>query len=119
MIIFDRINKKYLLNIGLAFVLFYAGIDQLLHPMDWVGFIPKWALLGQPAEKALLMHSILALLLGLAFLLNIKRRWVSAVGALFFFSITFANGVDRSVFLITFRDVSLITASLYLAISDD
>ena len=114
-----RLNKKYLLNLGLAFVLIYAGVDQILHPLDWVGFIPSWSLFGQPAATVLLGHSILALALALAFLLNYKIRWVAAVGALFFLSITVANGFGRGVFLITFRDVSLVTTALYLAIADD
>ncbi len=114
-----RISKLYILNIGLAFVLIYAGVDQLLHPVDWVGFIPEWSLFGQPAETALLGHSILALVFAAALLSNIKRRWVAAAAALFFFSITFANGVSRSVFLITFRDVALITSAIYLAIADE
>jgi hypothetical protein len=112
-------KKLYVLNLGLAFVLFYAGIDQLLHPLDWVGYIPSWALLGQTPEKALLVHSILALLLGLAFLSNIKRRWVGAVGTLFFLSILLANGFGRAVFVVTFRDVAMVTSSLYLAIADE
>ena len=112
-------KKQYLLNLGLAFVLFYAGVDQIVHPLDWIGYIPSWSLLGQPAERVLLGHSIFAIILGVAFLINYKRRWVATVGVLFFFCITFANGISRSVFLITFRDVPLITTALYLALADE
>lgn len=112
-------KKTYVLNLGLAFVLIYAGIDQLLHPLDWVGYIPSWALFGQTPENSLLAHSILALLLALWYLTNIKRRWVGAIGTLFFLSIILANGFSRAVFVVTFRDVALVTTSLYLAIADE
>ena len=112
-------KKIYILNLGLAFVLIYAGIDQLLHPLDWVYYIPSWALLGQAPEKALVVHSILTLGLGAWFLLNIKRRWVGAVGALFFSSIILANGFGRDFFIVTFRDVPMVMTSLYLALADD
>jgi hypothetical protein len=112
-------KKIYVLNLGLAFVLIYAGIDQLLHPLDWIGYIPSWALLGQTPENSLKVHAVLALLLALWYLTNIKRRWAGWVGTLFFASIILANGFSRAVFVVTFRDVALVTASLYLAIADE
>ena len=112
-------KKTYILNLGLAFVLIYAGIDQLLHPLDWVGYIPSWALFGQTPEQSLVVHSILALLLAAAFLINIKTRWVGASGTLFFLSIILANGFSRGVFLVTFRDVAMVTSSLYLAVAGE
>lgn len=113
-------NKKYLLNIGLAFTLLYAGIDQILHPLDWVGFLPKWMpTFGQTLTQALLPHSILCIVLGLALLTNYKVRWVAAATTLFLASITFANGVGRDFFLITFRDVGLLFMAIYLAVAGE
>lgn len=31
-----------LLTIGLAFVFGYFGVDKLLHPDNWIGWIPLW-----------------------------------------------------------------------------
>ena len=113
-------TKKYLLNIGLAFPLLYAGIDQILHPLDWVGFLPKWMpTFGLTDVQSLLPHSILCLILGVALLINYKVRWVAAATALFYASITFANGVGRDFFLITFRDVGLLFMAIYLAVDGD
>lgn len=114
-----RFTKKYLLNVGLAFTLLYAGIDQLLHPFDWIGFLPKWMpAFGQTPTQALLPHSILCLVLAVALLINYKVRWVAALSALFFAGITFANGIGREFFLITFRDVGLLFMAIYLAVAE-
>lgn len=112
-------KKKYLLNLGLAFVLIYAGIDQILNPLDWVGFLPSWLpTFGQSKVTALLPHSILAITLGLALLSNLKVRWVAGLTALFLASIVLGDGFDRGFFLITFRDVGLVCAAIYLALEN-
>ncbi len=113
-------QKKYLLNIGLAFTLLYAGIDQILHPLDWVGFLPKWMpTFGQTLTAALLPHSVLAIVLGLWLLSNFQVRWAAAITALFFASIVLANGLSRDFLLITFRDVGLLFMAIYLAVADE
>ena len=115
-----NITKKYILNVGLAFTLLYAGIDQVLHPLDWVGFLPKWMpTFGQTPTQALLPHSILCILIGLALLANVKVKWVAWITALFFASIILANGLGRAYMLITFRDVGLMLAAVYLAVADE
>lgn len=115
-----QFSKKYLLNIGLAFTLLYAGIDQLLNPLDWVGFLPKWMpTFGMTPTQNLLPHSILAIVLGVALLANFKIRWTGWISALFFAGILVAGGFSRLSLLITFRDVGLMFMGIYLAVSAD
>jgi uncharacterized membrane protein len=109
-------NKRYLLNFGLAFVLIYAGIDQLLHPVDWVGYLPSWLPTFSFSKEQILMgHSVVDIILGLALLFKIYTRLAAGLVALVFLGIIVANGFGRDIFLITFRDVGLFFTALYLA----
>jgi uncharacterized membrane protein YphA (DoxX/SURF4 family) len=110
-------NKKmFLLRAGLAFTLLYAGIDSFFHTADWVWFVPKWAGFGVfDLETVLHIHAAFEIFLGLLLLLGRKLKWVGAVVAIDMAAIILANGLDRSYFLSTFRDVGLLCVAIYLS----
>lgn len=111
-------TKKYLLNLGLAFTLLYAGISALVTPSDWVGFVPAWVTsFGLSRELALHAHSAAEILLGAGLLFNYRVKIVAGLAALDMLAILLAGGFSASVFLITFRDVGLFLAALYLAVA--
>src|SRR5689334_3824409 len=111
-------NKKYLLQFGLAFVLLYAGISAFLQPFDWIGYVPMWVTkFGTSRELALHLHSIAEIILGLWLLSNIKIRWAAWITALDIAAIILVNGFNPELFLITFRDVALVFMALYLALA--
>jgi uncharacterized membrane protein YphA (DoxX/SURF4 family) len=113
-------KKKYLLQLGLAFTLLYAGMDSLIHTFDWVGFVPGWIEnFGIKPELALHAHSIVEIALGLLLLTTWKTKWVAAIAALDMAIILVANGFGRGIFLITFRDVGLLCTAIYLALLDE
>ncbi len=113
-------NKKYLLNLGLAFTLIYAGISSFLYPNDWVGFVPQWVeKLGTSQLLALHLHSVVELILGLWLLSNWRVKWVALITALDIAAILLVGGFGQSIFLITFRDVGLLLAAIYLAAADE
>jgi len=113
-------TKKYILNIGLAFTLLYAGISALLFPFDWIGFVPVWVEnLGFSQELALHMHSVVEIILGVLLLCNIKTRIVAGIIALDIAAIVILGGFGRGMFLVTFRDVGLVCTALYLALSEE
>jgi len=72
---------KYLLIIGLAFVFGYFGIDKLIHPEFWLGWIPEWmeGMVGLTRENWLVIIGLTEALL--AILLLIPVRVVQRVGA--------------------------------------
>lgn len=110
-------KKIYLLQIGLAFVLLYAGIDSFRYPDDWIGFVPKAVNnYGLTRQSFLQIHAAAEILLGVWLLSNWKIRLVSFLVALDLAAIIIVNGLGRSVFLITFRDVGLLFAALYLSL---
>ena len=113
-------NKKYLLQFGLAFTLLYAGIDSFLHPFDWVGYVPTWVQsLGFSQLLALHLHAGVELLLGALLLTGWKLKWVGLLAALDIAVIIIVNGFGRGSFLITFRDVGLVAVGLYLFLADE
>lgn len=109
-------KKEYILKLGLAFTLIYAGIDSLLHPLDWIGFVPTWVnSLGVTRELALSGHSFIEIILAVLLLVGWKKRIVASLIALDILVIILINGFGRSVFPVTFRDVGLLAIAAYLA----
>lgn len=110
-------NKKYLLNIGLAFTLLYAGISSFLKPTDWIGYVPHWVNLFHVTPLlALLGHAVFEILAGLWLLSNWKIKVSAWVVALDMGVILLANGL--AIFPITFRDVGLLFMAIYLAMDN-
>ncbi len=102
----------WLLRYGLAFVFAYAAISSLLHPFEWIGYMPGY-LTGLVSATALL--KIFALIeLGLAAWLIIGRyvRWAALFAALMLAGIVIAS---PSQLIVTFRDIGLIAMALALA----
>lgn len=99
------------LAVGLPFI--YVAIDGYLHPNDWVGYLPQ--ILGQlaPLTTILMFFSVYELILGLCLVFG----WHIRISA-FFAAATYAGiiAANPSQFLITFRDVGLLLASLALMI---
>ena len=106
-------TKKYLLNIGLAFVLLYAGINILLHPLDWIGYVPTWVTNFKVTREFMLQsHGIFEIILGLWLLSNWKVKWAGLIAALDIASIVLFTGTAQ--LLVTFRDVGLVFMGIYL-----
>ena len=111
-------NKKYILNVGLAFTLLYAGINILLYPMDWIGFVPFWvSKFGVTREFALQSHAFGEIFLGAWLLSNYKVKWVAILVALDMLTIIVLNGSGSLP--ITFRDVGLLFMAIYLAAANE
>lgn len=111
--------KKYILNIGLAFTLAFAGIDSLMHPLDWIGFVPDWVnIFGVTRDIALLAHSFTEIILAILLLTGWKTGIVAWIIFLDMWAIILVNGFGRSSFLITFRDIGLLAVALYLALPE-
>lgn len=112
-------NKKFLLQLGLAFTLIYAGISSFLYPYDWIGYVPAWINLFKVTPLlALHGHAVAEIILGLWLLSNWKLRWASWLTALDIAVILLVNGFGRSIFPITFRDVGLLCMAIYLALAN-
>jgi uncharacterized membrane protein YphA (DoxX/SURF4 family) len=106
---------KYLLQLGLALTFLYAGINSLMHPSDWIGFVPAWlGNFGIASSTFLFTHSIFEIVLSVWLLSNKKIRIAGLILALDLLAIILVNGFSQSVFPITFRDIGLFFTALYL-----
>lgn len=100
------------LRIGIAFTFLYAAIDGFINPDAWIGFLPQFMTSIIPGTALLPMFSVYEVLLGLWLLSGWKSFWPALLSAATMLGIIFS---DFSVFLITFRDVAILGASLALA----
>lgn len=104
-------KASLIIRVGLATVLLYAALDGLREPMAWIAYVPGQ--LGQltSAQTILLATSVIQIVLA-ALLLWGKYLIGSAVLTSFLLAgIIITN---TSNFLITFRDIGLLAASVSL-----
>ena len=110
-------TKKYILQLGLAFVLLYAGISAWVQPQDWIGFVPTWVTdFGTSRLLALHLHSVAEIILGVWLLSNFQIRLAAWLTAADLAVIILVNGFDSAVFTTTFRDIGLLAAAVYLGL---
>jgi hypothetical protein len=100
-----------LLRLGLAFVFAYAAIDSLVHPNDWVGYMPHIADKIVSPFVMLKIVSVYQLALVAWLLIGRYARYAGLLSALTLAGITVVN---LGVFGITFRDVGLTLAAVAL-----
>ncbi|MEK7640708.1 MAG: hypothetical protein AAB389_01805 [Patescibacteria group bacterium] len=110
----EKLNLvSWLLRVGIAFTFLYAAISGFVIPDAWIGFLPSFMTNIIPGETLLPMFSVYEIILGLWLLSGWRIFYPALLSAATMAGIIFS---DFSVFLITFRDVSILTASLALAV---
>jgi hypothetical protein len=97
------------LRIGLAFVFIYVGIASFLNPGNWIGFLPSFLSGG----GFLLVHNIVALLIGGWLLSGRGVHWASWSSGIFIFGVIVFNW---GAFDIVFRDVAILGMAIALGI---
>ncbi|MEK7512810.1 MAG: hypothetical protein AAB601_01270 [Patescibacteria group bacterium] len=111
--VFRLLRPVLLLKVGVGFVFLYVGLQALIDPESWIGFVPQWVGALLPRETFLLFHSVGELVLGVL-ILFLSRRWLATIGIVAFLdlaAILVFYGVDD----VTFRDFGLAFAALALA----
>lgn len=108
-----KITHILALRLGLGLVFIYAGLNSLIDPESWVGYIPQFIFGIMGANTFLAIHSVLELIIGLSLLVGIKIQIASLAAFLSISSILIFYGVDN----ITFRDFGLALAALALFIA--
>lgn len=127
-------NKDYsiaIVRIGLALVLLWFGIHQLINPESFLGYMPQWLYSHEPQmmhEHSLqLMHNvpkpsvhfilmfngIFEVIIGLALLIGIYTRIIAFIAALHLLSIAFSLGYND----IAIRDLGLTMMAISLIFS--
>lgn len=120
----NKLNPMWVLRITLGTMYLYSGLDLFRHPTAWTWAIPYWlrTSMGQVVEVASyikfqgVIEIVFALVLLAWFLKPSLVRWAA------FFSTLEMAGIlalaflpfSESNFLITFRDIGVLGASLSL-----
>jgi uncharacterized membrane protein YphA (DoxX/SURF4 family) len=100
-----------ILRVGLAFTFAYAAIGAFRSPEAWISYVPGFISNVVSAKLALDLISVSQIVLAIWLLTGIYVSLAALV------SIGFLAGIiifNPATFLITFRDVALIAASLAL-----
>ncbi len=102
-----------LLQLGVAFAFIYPAISAWIEPNNWIGYFPIW--MKGYVEDAILLHAFGAteIIIGLWILYGKKIFIPSILASLYLTAIIVLNWQS---FDVIFRDVSILTASVALAI---
>lgn len=105
--------KKNILIIGLVFVFLWFGVDKLVHPDYWMGWIPSW-MDGLFGLRASVLNKLAALAeIGLAVLLIVPQTRRVAAGLLTLYLLFIIIALTR-LSPVGIRDIGLFSAALYV-----
>ena len=100
---------KPTLRIAMGLVFVYFGIQQIIAPIEWSGFIPDYVLIfGISAVKLTLMHGFFELGLGLLLVLGLYTRIIAIILAINLFFISISLGIND----VGIRDLGLSISTL-------
>jgi len=102
-----------LLEVGIAFSLFYAAIFSFLEPSNWIWFFPEFIRNIFPGNTILHIFSVVEILVGLWLLSNYKVEYPAIITALMMTGIIIFN---YELHGIIFRDVPILFAAVALAV---
>jgi len=102
-----------ILRLGLAAMFLWFGFSQLLDGINWVSWVPEWAVntLHLPPAMIVLANGAFEVIAGALIACNILTRWVALALALHLAVITAEIGMTQ----IGVRDFGLTAATLALA----
>lgn len=102
------------LRLGLAAVMVWFGVSQLVNTAAWVGIIPSWALSLSGLDASMIARSngVFEIITGTLLAVGIFTRWVAAVLFVHLLVITFNLGMTA----VGVRDFGLSFSMLALAL---
>lgn len=98
-----------LLRIGLTVVFMYAAIGSLMHPDQWVGYLPSFLGNMKDATSILKAFAVYEIVLALWILSGKFVKYAALLAAASFLGIVLAQPGDL---IITFRDIGLFFMAL-------
>lgn len=108
----------FILRLGIGIVFLSFGIGKLLHPTEWVLFIPSWLTDLLSHQQRITVHvflhiqGIVEAVIGFQLILGILTRLTACVASLVLFLIVYSIGFDP----IGIRDTGLLFSSIVILI---
>ncbi|MEK6917256.1 MAG: DoxX family membrane protein [Nanoarchaeota archaeon] len=112
-------SKEYahiLVRISISLIFLWFGINQLINPENFMGYLPNFILISEYARTAIIANGIFDLIFGSLLLAGLFTKIVALILALHLFTITLSLGYND----IAIRDfgLTLVTISIYLGGED-
>ncbi len=102
-------------RLGAASIFLTFGIWEIVQPTYWTGFVPQYALTLAPVNTLVIVHGIILVPIGLAFLfLSRYIRYVAIIASLVLISIIFTLAMESGLSDILVRDVSILLFTIAL-----
>lgn len=111
----NTILASWLLRAGLAFVFLYAGVSSLQHPLEWVGYLPRFLIDNFTATTLIKIFAVYELLLALWIVSGKYLKYAALLATLTMIGIVLST---PSQLIITFRDVGLAFMAAALVLMD-
>lgn len=107
-------QKVYVLQIAIAFLFAWFGIEKLLFPESWVIFVPNWFSIYVKINVAqvILLLGAIETALAIWILIPWKTHFAAYAAVLYFIPIILITGVSHA----GVRDISLGISTLALAL---
>ncbi len=109
-------NSQILIRISISLLFLWFGINQLINPNDFMGYLSNFIIASSYASTILLVNGIFETIFGLLLLLGIYVRITSAILSIHLLIITFSLGYND----IAVRDfiLTLVTLSICIGGAD-
>lgn len=111
--------KKYITThsivaYSLGFVMLWFGLNELIIPKNWVGFVPEFLANMDLANVLILIHGFLLTACGLGLLFKKTRRVAAVIVSLMMFEIVVDILIQGIAMDIIVRDVGILGMALSL-----
>ena len=110
----SKINREIILSWFLGFVVLWFGANEVLYSPKWVSMVPKFLGTGEVAGYLVILHGVILILCGLAFIFNFRRRMAAIVIVLMLLEIIFSLLAEGGLNPIAVRDIGLLGMALAL-----
>ncbi|MBS3151756.1 DoxX family membrane protein [Candidatus Woesearchaeota archaeon] len=112
-----KIHPNFLLRLGLGFVFIWFGIDKLLNPENWIGYITPFlsSIIFFNLNGFIYLLGFIELLLGILLLTKWKLKFISLLISIYLFIVIISQGFNE----ITVRDIGLFTMALSLFMQEE
>ncbi len=106
----------YLIRAGLVFVFLYAAVSTLMHPLEWVGFLPSVITNNFNAITFVKLLAIYEIVLVVWLVSGKYLKYTALIVSLTLIGIIITN---LNQLIVTFRDVGLLFAALALFVHEN
>ena len=116
--IIHKVNTEVVLSYFLGFIVLYIGAQEVLSPAKWTIFVPEFLGNGPTIVYLVILHGLLLLAVGFAFIFNFHRRIAAFVLSLMLFEIIINLLVVEGLSEIALRDIGLLGMAIALALKN-